>query len=298
MGTLLALVLFASCQSGANHANNGKGDHPKGGSEKLSNVKVTTGAQYGMILEDLDREELDNITRAMELFRNGRVDSLGRDTMFIAFNELLTNSMQSYYEKKLMGNRALMDKFESKENNEEATKLTAKLATYGISLTYREGEFYMEPSMEFLYEKLGDRLTEASKNYLQTKIGLTQELTAEGTTPSAPDSLAREIFAWEDYMVRYPDYILKDEILAEYTDAMAAYLSGLENLPLFDPDTKELNAQFRESYLKYLKDHPGSSSSQTVKKFYDLLASKGFKYDESIDTFVSEINFNPISSPQ
>jgi hypothetical protein len=94
-------------------------------------------------------------------------------------------------------------------------------------------------------------------------------------------------------MQKNPDYILTNEILAQYIDAMSAYLSGMEQFPLFDPETKVAVNQYRESYLRLIKNYPDRPATQIVKRFYDLLSSKSFKYDEEVDTFLSEVNFIP-----
>jgi hypothetical protein len=232
------------------------------------------------------------------LFSGNRADSLSRDSMLITFNEFMTSVMQEYYADKLIGNRKLMDQFENKEDRSEAKKITSQLASHGISLSYREGDFFLEPDLKFVYSKLEGVLTPGSRSYLQTRIGLSKGFAGENNQAlSPPDSLAHQVVAWEDFLVEYPGYAFKDEILALYIDVLAAYLSGLEQLPLFDPNTKILNHEYQASYLKYIENYPNRESTKTIKKFYDLLASKDFKYDESLDSFLSELNFIPTQTP-
>jgi hypothetical protein len=211
----------------------------------------------------------------------------------------MTSVMQEFYAGKLIGNRKLMDQFENRDDQSEAKKMIASLAAHGISLSYREGDFFLEPDLAFVYSRLENALTPSSRSYLQTRIGLSKGFVSENNQPlSPPDSLAHQVVAWEDFIVKYPDYAFRDEILALYIDVLAAYLSGLEQLPLFDPSTRILNHEYQSSYLRYMEKYPNRESTKTLKKFYDLLASKGFKYDESLDSFLSEINFIPTQNPQ
>lgn len=266
---------------------------------RLSQITVPTNEAYNSLLDYLDRNDLQNIDRALVVFANNKADSISRDSMLISFNEFMTSVMQEFYSGKLIGNRKLMDQFENREDQADAKKMISSLAAHGISLTYREGDFFLEPDLTFVYSRLENVLTPGSRSYLQTRIDLSNGFVNENNQPlSPPDSLAHQVVAWEDFLVKYPGYAFKDEILALYIDVLAAYLSGLDQLPLFDPSTKILNHEYQASYLTYMEKYPNRESTKTLKKFYDLLASKGFKYDESLDSFLSELNFIPTQNPQ
>ncbi len=266
---------------------------------RLSQITIPTNLAYSSLLDCLDRNDLQNIDRALIVFSNNKADSLSRDSMLISFNEFMDNVIQEFYAGKLIGNRKLMDQFENKEDQSEAKKMTALLAAHGISLSYREGDFFLEPDLDFVYSHLDGVLTSGSRSYLQTRISLSKGFVNENNQPvSPPDSLAHQVVAWENFILTYPGYAFKDEILALYIDVLAAYLSGLDQLPLYDPSTKILNQEYQTSYLHYMEKYPKLESTKTIKKFYDLLASKGFKYDESLDSFLSELNFIPTQNPQ
>lgn len=266
---------------------------------RLTQIKVPTNAAYSAVLTDLNKNDLLNIDRAIALFTSNNADSLSRDSMLISFNEFMTDVMQEYYSGKMLGNQKLLDQFLNKEDQGEAKKLTALLAKHGIKLTFQENDFYLEPDLEFVQEHLDGALSSGSRNYLQTKINLARGIYDENQQPvSKPDSLACQMIAWEDFMAKNPGYVLKDEILAQYIDALTLYFTGLEHAPLFDPDSKIIMPEYKASYLRYLEKYPDRESTKMVKKFYDLLASKDFKYDESMDTFLSEVNFIPTQTPQ
>ena len=265
----------------------------------LSQLTVPTNAAYDAVLDDFDRSDLQNINRALTVFSNNKADSLSRDSMLISFNEFMTSAMQGYYDNKLMGNKSLIEQFGNKEDQSAAQKLISSLASHGISLSFRDGDFYLEPDLAFVYSHLDGVLTNSSRNYLQIKINIVKGFNAENNQAiSPPDSLAHQIVAWEEFLLTNPGYLLKDEIQAQYVDVLAAYLSGMEQLPLFDPNTKILEPKYQSSYLHYIEDHPNLGSTKIVKKFYDLLASKEFKYDEELDSFLSEVNFIPTQNPQ
>jgi len=266
---------------------------------RLTQITVPSNAAYSAVLSELSRNDLHNIDRAITLFNSNKADSLSRDSMLISFNEFMTDVMQEYYAGKLMGNQKLMDHFLNKEEQAEAKKMTAQLAGHGIKLTFQDNDFYLEPDLAFVYDHLEGGLTTGSRNYLKTKISLASGITYEDQRPvSKPDSIAYQMIVWEEFMTKHPGYVLNEEILAQYIDALTLYVTGLEQLPLFDPDTKMIAPDYKASYLRYLEKYPDRESTATVKKFFDLLVSKGFKYDETLDTFLSEVNFIPTQKPQ
>ncbi|MEI7829515.1 MAG: hypothetical protein WCI31_07085 [Prolixibacteraceae bacterium] len=266
---------------------------------RLSQITVPGNAAYNNILEDFDRNDLQNIDRALIIFTNNKADSLSRDSMLVSFNEFMTSVMQEYYSDKLLGNRKLMEQFENKEDRTEAQKMSSLLASHAIQINYHEGDFYLEHDMKFVLDHLNGVLTASSKSYLQTKINLSKGFYTINNQPvSPPDSLALQIVALEDFMLKFPEYVAKDEIQSQYIDVLTTYLSGMEQLPLFTTNTKMLEPAYQNSYLQYIENYPKRESTKTIKKFYELLTSKGFKYDESFDSFLSEINFTPSQNPQ
>lgn len=294
-GFLLSLILFAlfSCFFGGNDKSSVKG---KSVSEvpvfsdtvRLQQINVPGNYVYGAVLDDLDKSNLRNIDLALKIFLNNRADSLSRDSMLVSFNEFMTSVMQEYYDNKLLGNKQLTDNFLNRDDQGEAKKLTESLAHHGIQLFFREGEFYLEPDLGFVSQKLHAVLSIASREYLKTRIKLTVN---QGI--SVPDSIANQIVAWEEFQSVYPGYVMKDDIQSQYLDAISAYLSGVEQLPLFDPETKKITPEYLSSYQHFRDNNPKRESAKIVKKFYELLTRKGFKYDEAMDTFLSEENLIP-----
>jgi hypothetical protein len=296
-------ILLTACYNGRQEKQSGK---DQSAAEKpttpdtfrISQVTVPYNTAYSALLEDLDKTDLKNIDRALTIFTNNKADSISRDSMLISFNEFMASVLHEYYDRKLLGKRELIDHFKNKEDS-VARNLIASLASHGINLLFRDGDFYLEPNIPFIYKHLDGTLTAGSRSYLQTKINIAKGLLTDKNQPvSPPDSLACQVIAWEDFMMKYPGYLLKDEIQAQYIDVLSAYLSGLEQLPLFDPGTKMLEPKFQASYLRYLGEYPDRESTKIVKKFYDLLAVKGFKYDEELDSLLSEVNFFPTPNPQ
>lgn len=289
----ISLFLLSSCFPGQSNKNSA-GITTGIDSVRLSHFKVPDNVTFSTVLEDLDKRDPQNIDKAITLFSNTIADSLSRDSMLVSLNEYMTAVMQNYFEAKIMGDHELTELFRNGEEQEEAQKRVRMLASHGIRLAFRDGEFYLEPDLEFIYGRLKDVISAGSTDYLLTKISLGKTMKNEHDKPvSVPDSLARHIVAWEDFMDRNPGFLLTDDIQILYMDAFSTYLSGTDQAPLFDPSTKLLNPSYQASYLRYLETNPGRESTKIISSFYDLLTSKEYKYDEAVDTFLTEINFIP-----
>ncbi|HWS00985.1 MAG TPA: hypothetical protein VN249_10245, partial [Prolixibacteraceae bacterium] len=160
-------ILLTACFSGSPEKQSSRGKSAdrtlRLDTFRLGLITVPNNLTYSSLLDDFDRKDLQNINRAIILFSGNRADSLSRDSMLITFNEFMTSVMQEYYADKLIGNRKLMDQFENKEDRSEAKKITAQLASHGISLSYREGDFFLEPDLKFVYSKLEGVLTPGSR---------------------------------------------------------------------------------------------------------------------------------------
>jgi hypothetical protein len=300
VGLFLSLMLISvsSCFSGSKDKQSAKEksttENPDSrDTARLLQMAVPGNTEYSALLEDLDKGNLQNIDLALKIFSNSRADSLSRDSMLVSLNEFMTSVMQEYYDNKLLANKELTEHFRTKDDQAEAQKLTASLSSYGIQLNFREGEFYLEPNLGFVSERLGNVLTVASRDYLSTRIKLDRN-----QERSIPDSIANHVVTWEDFLTKYPGYVMRDEIRSQYLDALTAYLSGVEQFPLFDPDTKILESKYQSSYLQYMESYPNRESAKIVGKFYELLTRKGFKYDEAMDSFLSEQNLIPETKPE
>jgi len=300
---LLALP-FSSCFSGGKDKSSAKNtntsDYPVySDTTRLKQINVPGNFVYGAVLDDLDKSNLGSIDLALRIFCNNRADSLSRDSMLVSFNEFMNSAMQEYFDNKLLGNKELTDHFGNKENQADAQKLTQTLATHGIHLNFNDGEFYLEPDLSFIRQRLGKVLTSSSMEYLTTRIKLARNFSGfssgnKNQALSIPDSIAFQFVTWEDFLAKYPGYVMKDDIHSQYLDALTAYLSGLEQMPLFDPDTKKIDPNYLTSYQHFIESNPTRESARVVKKFYELLTRKGFKYDEAMDTFLSEEILVPI----
>ena len=260
-------------------------------SAQLSQIAVPTNFAYSAILEDLDKSDLQNINRALTIFTNNKADSASRDSMLISFNEFMTTAMQGYYDTKLLGNKELIEHFGNKDDQAEARKVISSLESHGIKITFKENDFYLEPNLEFVSTQLNEALTQSSRDYLQTKLNSSKCLSLErNQSVSVPDSLAYQIIIWEDYLLKYPGYLMKDEIQSQYLDDLASYISGTEQFPLYDPATKILDPKFQSSYIRFIEEYPNRQSTKIVQKFYNMLTAKGYRYDEELDSILSEIN--------
>jgi hypothetical protein len=297
-------VFLTSCSPGQQGKKENPGKLSSGVAAGIDSIhslqlKISDNATFTSVLDDLDKRDLQNINRAMTLFAGTSADTLSRDSMFITLNDYMISSIQGYYDTKVFGNQELNELFRTREDREEAQKLVQKLASHGINLYFREGEFYLEPDQNFIYAHLHGALSSSGDSYLKTKIMLANGFKDANNQPVSPsDSLALQIVTWEDFIRKHPAFLMMDEIQIQYMDVLTTYLSGTEQLPLFDSSTKMLNQVYQASYIRFIENYPGRESTKIVGKFYELLSSKGYKYDEELENFLSDISVSSPKNPQ
>lgn len=298
------ILLLTSCFQGEQEKKSNQGNLSTGataGIDSLRNwqLRISDNAGFISAIEDLDKRELQNINRIVKLFANNVADSLSRDSMLVTLNDYMISAIQGYYDTKIFGNLELNELFRTGEDHAEAQKLVQKLASHGINLYFREGEFYLEPDQNFIYSHLRGVLSSGGENYLKTRIMLANGFRDANNQPVSPaDSMALRIVTWEDFIRKHPGFTIMDEIQIQYMDVLTTYLTGTEQWPLFDSSTKMLNQVYQASYIRYIENYPGRESAKIVGKFYYLLSSKGFKYDEELENFLAEVSVYSPKNPQ
>jgi hypothetical protein len=252
-------------------------------------MNLTNSQDYGQILDMLDKNNLNSISIAIKLYKNAKVDSLLRDSMFADFNDFFALIANSYLEY----NDILQNKPSVEIADSTVNRIKYALSDYGMNLTTAEGEYYLEPETDWLLKKFGDHLSSAYHEFLIISSAEQKEKFAEdGNLLISQDSLISRIVTWEDFIGKYPSFISINKAEDYYTQYLEAFLTGTENIKVFDPVTRKLNESSKRAFESYIKKNPGRKSSQVVKEYYNLLKSSDFLYTSKIDSFMPEKIYN------
>jgi hypothetical protein len=253
--------------------------------KKISQMNLTNSQDYRQILDMLDKNNLNSINVAVKLYKNAKVDSLSRDSMFADFNDFFALIANSYLE----NNDILQNKPLVKIADTTVNRLKSALSDYGMDLTTAEGEYYLEPETDWMLAKFGDNLSSAYREFLMiSSTDQNEKFAEDGNILISQDSLISRIVTWENFIGKYPTFVSINKAVDYYTQYLEAFLTGTENTKVFDPVTRKLNENSRKAFEAYIQKNPGRKSSQIVKEYYNLLKTSDFLYTDKVDSFMLE----------
>ena len=77
--------------------------------------------------------------------------------------------------------------------------------------------------------------------------------------------LADRIAMAEMYVSDYPDAVMKEEVIRQYTLYLHAFLVGLDNTPLVSDDEKEVDAGFVKAFYYFMERYPALKTTELVQ---------------------------------
>jgi hypothetical protein len=285
---LLISCLLYSCnlnQSNRTYSNLIVGNDSVIDTGKMAKMRLTNANEYSKVLDLLDQGDLASLDLAGMLFKNCEADTATRDSMFVVYSDFFNNLAANYLE----NNESVSDQLANSPSSEAISKLKANLLSYGILLRPSEGTFYLEPLTEYLFRNFGDGLSQAYREYLAIASREQHAQFAEDGSILIPtDSLISRIIAWEKFMTRYPDFISNKIVHDQYTQYLGAFLAGMDNSRVFDPETNRLKDSIKISFESFVSKNPESKSAGVVKSYLELLLSTNFNYTDKVDSFLLE----------
>lgn len=289
----LPLLFFISCNLHKNSKNNESQAITLHDSiidpGRVIHLKLTNAEDYDQVLDGLDKNKLNSINLAVKLFQNSKADSLSRDSMFVGFNDFLALIANSYLE----NNDSLHSMLTGEVPEGVISRIKSKLSDYGMNLTTAEGEYYLEPQMEWQVNNFGNKLSSGYREFLTiTAKEQKEKFAVDGKILIPLENLMARIITWEDFIGKHPGFISVNKAEDLYTQYLEAFLSGTENSKVFDPVSKKLNDKSKSAFEVYIQNNPGRKSAVIVKEFYDLLKSSNFLYSDEEDSFILEKIYN------
>jgi hypothetical protein len=289
----LPIILFASCNIRQPKQNASSKELSSDNSvldiNKISQLNLESAREYGEILDALDKNNLNSIGLAIKLYKQAKVDSVSKDSMFADFNDFFALIANSYLE----NNNVLQNQSSVESADTTVNRIKTLLSDYGMNLTTNQGEYYLEPETEWLLKKFEGNLSHASLDFL-TIYAEEQDnkYIGDGNLLVTQNELISRIIKWEDFIGKYPSFISIGRALDYYTQYLEAFLNGTENTNVFDAATKKLNDKTKSAFEAYVKMYPGRKSAQIVREYYDLLKSSDFHYTDKVDSFMLEKIYN------
>ena len=74
----------------------------------------------------------------------------------------------------------------------------------------------------------------------------------------------------------------------QYAQYLGAFLAGMDNSRVFDPETNRLSDSTKTSFESFIVKSPEGKSAEVVKAYLNLLKSTNFNYTDKVDSFLLE----------
>jgi hypothetical protein len=252
---------------------------------KIATIRLTNPTDNREALDSLDQGNLSSLIIAGILFHNCVTDSFSRDSIFWIYHDFINIVSGEYLENNEKIGTLLVDS----PSVETVMLLKSMLSSYGLLLDSSSNTYFLEPHNEYLLQKFGRELSPAYREFLTISDNEQHERFSNGGGILIPtDSLTSRILKWENFIVRYPRFILIKFAQDQYAQYLGAYLAGMENSRIFDPYTNLLNEGSRTSFESFILNNPESSSAKLVKAYLNLLSLTNFGYTEKVDSFLLE----------
>ncbi len=284
----LISALFLSCninQPKGNVFNSLKSESRLIDTAKVALIRLTNPSDYRQVLDTLDQGDLCSLDVARILFKNCDTDTLTRDSIFLVFNDFRNSVAGGYLE----NNEEVSSRLENSPSDETINQLKRRLSSYGIALNSSKDIFYLEPQSEFLLHNFAIGLTSAYREFLNIETEEQQNrFAAEGTILILTDSLTSRITRCENFIARYPQFISIRMVQDQYAQYLNAFLAGMENSRVFNPENNLLNDSARTSFEYFIAKNPQSKSAELVRDYLELLNKTNFSYTEKVDSFLLE----------
>lgn len=222
-------------------------------------------------IKDLSKENASTLVLNLESFKNKNFEQL--------WDNWTKNNIDEKIHKQFKYDFTIDKMQEIKD--EELKKYFDQLINNGYKLIMTEGQYCPMQDYEF-FKRYNEYVTDEIKDYLAIQ-------TTESNTPAILDAglniswdeLYMRAEQSEKFLNKYP----KSKIIKSVKDLYDSYVSAYLFAMTFEPQSKKLYDEVRESYLKVDESDTNSRIAKTIKEYINILEKSDYKLTKEIDEF-------------
>ena len=261
---------------------------------------VNPAEEYRSFVATLDTTQMTSTKKAAEKFQELYTNATQEQTDegFLIFDKLYTSVYRSLDEQhyKDMDKTGEYDKYDviagiyngyndGKDASPEMLAYNKELASHGFGIGMEEGSTYVLQNRDFLKEYFYDKVSPAMKDYLVQKNKEAKEsFASDGGLIISPTRLAERIIWAENFVKENPNF--PKELMEEIKWSDRAYFStlvmGMDNTPLFDYQTKEIDPEFEKAYQTIISSYSDTQTAAIIKPYYEAIKNNDTKKQEEI----------------
>ncbi len=167
--------------------------------------------------------------------------------------------------------------------------VTKELAANGFTLETGEGMVFPVPDWNKQNDFFMSKVTPVMQQYLrQTALEKKDVESSDGGLMIPLEQLAERAVFWEKFNAANPYFSLIDETKNSQRWMTDTFVTGMDNTPVFDFETKAINTDFQKAWADVQKKYPGTKLAQVCKDVSAQVAAAGNKYTEQVEQWQTE----------
>lgn len=236
-------------------------------------------------LEDLELNALNATSQAI-LYYNTELKHQSAQNCDSAFVRIKNFAILSAI---AINESGKIKEFIDEEGNVSESDLS-KLKKLGLLVSYVDNEPYFVSDPSYLKKSFSYCISSSMLQFMEEfelelkELNSKKELLFLNAT-----ELKRRIIFWDQFISKNPDFILLEEAHATYGLYFSQYIGGSKEGSSFEEkkDGLFLKDDFRKSYEQFIQESSGSASGKFIKRYYEELKERNFRYDSGIESFLS-----------
>ena len=164
--------------------------------------------------------------------------------------------------------------------------LTQSFAENGFRLETGEGMVYPIADWQRFYDFFGSKVTPVLNAYLGQDLAERKALDSDDGGLMIPLSeMANRAVFWEKFNKENPHFVMADRAKTSEQWMRAVVITGMDNTPMFNGESKDINQEFKDTWTAVLQKYPGTLLAQKCKEITDICVANGWKYTEKVEVW-------------
>ncbi len=226
-------------------------------------------------------------------------DNSSNDSIFFLFNRKynrIINRLNDSLETKF---RFISEPAGEESSAKQIDAFKENLEACGIGIFSTEGMYYADAQSDYFYNNFKDRVSPGLKEYLKIRQDeLKQGFAEDAGLQITFDELYQRIKRWEQFRIKYPGTIYKEDAHYFYSMYLETLMTGMDNSRVFDYSNSKLLPDLKQLYEKIISTDSKSETGKIISSYYSMLARHGFKENDSINVFLKNNGLSTMLSVQ
>ncbi len=175
----------------------------------------------------------------------------------------------------------------AQESYQNRWTLLDSLADYGLQTQMAEGEIYLAPDLDFLATHFYPQLSASMQAFLgQSQLEDREGFTEDAGLTISPKQVGERVIFWDAFALRYPDFILKQEVQDLRLRYRIALLHGTDNTPAFDYVSGQLTREFEQAFDYLIGKYPKTELGRLLTSYKKNLRDNDWRMTPEVERFL------------